>query len=93
MRHCLRRRTGAVSTWSPGHLNRSSSLISLATNLYLSARYEQHGLVEDLSEVIVLNREALLLWTSGHPERSESLPLSNLATCIAMRYQQFDEIV
>ena len=58
--------------------------------MYLQARYEQLGEIDDLNEVIVLDQEALLLYPSGHPDRS--MPLSNLAADLTIRYKQLEGI-
>ena len=53
--------------------------------IHLSSRYEQLGEMDDLSEVIVLDREALSLHPPGHRRRPSSL--SDLAGDLFSRYK------
>ena len=53
---------------------------------HLSARYKKLGVMEDLDEAIVLDREALNLFPQGHHDRSTSL--SNIADHLSSQYKQ-----
>ncbi|KAG6369248.1 hypothetical protein JVT61DRAFT_15554 [Boletus reticuloceps] len=76
-----------LSARKPLAFTRESALIgrhrwTVAT--YLSTRYKQLGVVEDLEEA--LGRETLKLRPEGHPNRSTSL--NNVAPDLSARYKQ-----
>ena len=52
----------------------------------LTTRYDKLGVMEDLNEAVVLDREALDLRPKGHPDRAMSL--NNLAIDLIIRYEQ-----
>ncbi|KAI6014338.1 hypothetical protein EDC04DRAFT_2953509, partial [Pisolithus marmoratus] len=81
------------------YFDRPQRLINLSTTLW--RRYQKHGELSYLTELIALSEEALLLIPKGHPERSYWVTMSailpaELSQClgdIALEAQEYEEAI